>query len=250
MNVANASFSQIPFHQRIVDEVAEPHVRELVRDRLGDVELLDVGGLRGIEQQQRLAVGDEPGVLHRALREVRDRRLVELLLRVRDRVVVAEPVQGVGADLVRVPGQVQPVGTAGDPDRRRPRERRLGEAQTPDHDTHEVGRHHDRAVEPHPRIPRVGRLAPDLGRVRQRGQVLGDDQGHLERRLEVGLVPAREVAARVGRLEVRGDDDVLAAGVVGEARAVHPLHQIAELAGELQAQGVRAGRELPAAARA
>ena len=67
------------------DEVAEPHVRELVRDRLGDVEPLVVRRLRRIEQQQRLAVGDEPGVLHRALREVRDRRLVELLLRVRDR---------------------------------------------------------------------------------------------------------------------------------------------------------------------
>ena len=37
MKVANASFSQIPFHQRIVTRFAEPLVRELVRHDVGDV---------------------------------------------------------------------------------------------------------------------------------------------------------------------------------------------------------------------
>ncbi len=44
MNVANASLSQMPFHQVIVDEVAEPHVRVLVRDHVGDPLELGMGG--------------------------------------------------------------------------------------------------------------------------------------------------------------------------------------------------------------
>jgi hypothetical protein len=209
MNVANASFSQMPVPPAHRHEVAEPHVRELVRDRLGDVELFDVGRERRVQEQQRLAVRHEAGVLHRALREVRDRRLVELPLGIRDRVVLAEPVERVGRDLVRVAARCSRSGRHAT---------RIG-----------VGPANDGSVRPRPpttthtryvditmdrsnrtRVkPGSGRLASDLGRVRQRRHPVGRDERHLERRLEIRLVPAREVAPRVGRLEVRRDDHVV-----------------------------------------
>ena len=252
MNVANASFSQIPFHQRIVTRSPNHMWASSCAIGLGDVEALVVRGLRRIEQQQRLAVGHEPGVLHRALREVRDRRLVELLLGVRD-----------GRSSRRTsPGS-----------RRRPRSRsrpgaagrggrRPGSGSGPANDGSVRPRRPDddrtrgRSTS---RIDRANRTRTNPGSAGSRPisgvfvsavSVLGDDQRHRERRLEVGLVPAREVAAGVGRLEVRRDDDVLAAGVVGVARAVHPLHQIAELAGELQAQRCTRRSRAPPAARA
>ena len=79
MNVANASFSQMPFHQRIVTR-SPNHMCAISWAMVSATSsALVVGGLSRVEQQQRLAVGDEAEVLHRALREVRDRGLVELL---------------------------------------------------------------------------------------------------------------------------------------------------------------------------
>ena len=112
-----------------------------------------------------------------------------------------------------------------------------------DDDADQIRRHHHGVGEPDANEPRIGGLTTDLGRVRERGHVLGDHQRQRERRLQIGLVPAREVAPGVGGLEVRRDDDVLGAGIVGVARAVHPLHEIAEPARELQSQRVLAGGE-------
>ena len=74
-------------------EVAEPLVRELVRDDVGDVLELGLGRVLGIDEQQRFAVGDQAGVLHRALREVGDRHEVDLPVGVGDAVVVGEEPQ-------------------------------------------------------------------------------------------------------------------------------------------------------------
>ena len=76
----------------------------------------------------------------------------------------------------------------------------------------------------------------DLGTVRQRRQVRSDDQRDAEHRLEVGLVPRRERAARVGRLEVGGGDDLGAAVGSLIRRAIEPDQLVVQLAAEIEVQ--------------
>ena len=135
----------------------------------------------------------QPGVLHRALREVGERDQVELLLRVRDAVVVGEPVQGEGADLEREPGEVQPAGHGRRPGSASAPRRRLGEARGGPTTTPR-GRSTSRIVSANRTRAYPGSAgsrsisgAFEIA-VRSSGttSVIG------ERRLEVGLVPARE----------------------------------------------------------
>jgi hypothetical protein len=80
-------------NQRIVDEVAEPHVRGLVRDHVGAIEHL-VLRRRFVEEQARRVVEDGARVLHAAEGEGGNRHDVELAEGVRDGRVVFEPGQG------------------------------------------------------------------------------------------------------------------------------------------------------------
>ena len=79
----------------------------------------------------------------------------------------------------------------------------------------------------------------DLGSVRQCDQAVGDDERDAEDRLHVGLVPAREGAPRVGRLELRRRDRVRAL-VVGVGRPVEPTQLVVELAAEVDREGATA----------
>ncbi len=79
-------------------QVAEPHVRGLVRDQAGAAELL-VLRRRGIEEQGRRVVEDGAGMLHAAELEGRHQQEVELLERIRDRGVLLEPGQRRGVQI-------------------------------------------------------------------------------------------------------------------------------------------------------
>ena len=80
------------------DQVAEPHVGDLVADHVGDPLELDPGGLGRVDQQDRLAEGHAPEVLHRSEGEVGDGHQVELVGRVGDAEVVGEEAEGMGPD--------------------------------------------------------------------------------------------------------------------------------------------------------
>ena len=84
-----------PLHR---DEIAEPHVRGLVRDQARAAEQFHVG--RGfVEQQTAGAVQDRPGMLHAPVLKRRDQREVEFLERVVDAGVVFEPVDRSGVQV-------------------------------------------------------------------------------------------------------------------------------------------------------
>ena len=228
------------------DEVAEPLVGELVRDHVGDVLELGLGRVLGVDEQQRLAVGDEPGVLHRPLREVGQGHEVDLAIGVGDAVVVGEEPQRELAGLEGEPREVALAGQVHDAQRHAVDVERLGQLETAHHERHQVGRHRHRVGEPHPHPAVVGGLAVDLRAVRQRHDALGHHEGDAEDRLEVGLVPARERAAGVGRLELRRRDRVRAV-VVGVGRAVEAVQLVVQLAAEAHLE--RVGAPVPRARR-
>src|SRR5207245_8151889 len=72
------------------DEVAEPHVRVLVRDDVGDALELGVGRRALVDEQRCLPERDRAQVLHRARRKVRDREEVEIVDRIRTAVISIE----------------------------------------------------------------------------------------------------------------------------------------------------------------
>ena len=84
-------------------QVAEPHVRHLVRNHIGQVLQLELCGGGRVGQQQALAVRNGAEVLHRTGGEVGERQHVALIGGVGDAVVVLIPAQ-------RVSAHVQPEG--------------------------------------------------------------------------------------------------------------------------------------------
>ena len=101
MNVAKASFSHTPFHQRIVTRspnhmwASSCSMTSAMRSHLGPRRVGGVG------EELGLAEGDAAEVLHRARREVRDRDEVELVAGIREREVLAVVAQRVRRDLDR-----------------------------------------------------------------------------------------------------------------------------------------------------
>ena len=88
----------------------------------------------------------------------------------------------------------------------------------------------------------------DLGSVRDRRQALGDVEGDAEDRLELGLVPARERAPAVGRLHLRGGDDLLDAVVVDVRAAIEAAELVVEDRRRTRSRASRAGRDRASAA--
>ena len=162
---------------------------ELVRDGLGDVELLAVRGRGGIHEQRGFAVGDAAQVLHGTLREVGQRDVVDLRVRIRDAVVLGEPVEGVRADLQRERGDRALARHVRHPRRYAACVDGVRQLQVSDHERDQVRRHGHGVREDEPNAPVIEGRALDLGAVGQRRQVGSDDQRDAERRLEVGLVP-------------------------------------------------------------
>ena len=156
-----------------------------------------------------------------------------LSARVRDAVVVLEPAQREGADVEAEPGEVPLAGHVDDAQRDAVDVDRLGRLERADDERHEVGAHRHRVGEAHARpSPSPASVRPTSGPLDTASERRIDDQRDLEHRLEVGLVPARERAPAVGRLHLRGGDDLLGAVVVAVRAAVPAAQLVVEGAGE------------------
>ena len=190
----------------------------------------------GIDQQRRLPVRDAPEVLHGALREVRQGDVIDLRIRIRDAVVLREPVEGVCADLQRERRDGALARHVRHARRHAAGVDRVRQLQVTDHERDEVRRHRHRVREHEPHASVIERRALDLRTVRERRQVGSDDQRDTEHRLEVGLVPRRERATSIRRLEVgRGDDLGAAVGSLIRG-AIEPDQLVVQLAAEIQVQ--------------
>ena len=153
MNVANASFSQMPFHHFIVTRFAEPLVGELVADHVGHPLQLGLAHGLGVDEQEHLAVRDAAHVLHRAEGEVGQGDLVELVARIDDVVVVGEEAQRGLADLGGERREVAHARGVGDPHRRVVHEDGRRHLERPDDERDEVRRHLHRVEERDPGLP-------------------------------------------------------------------------------------------------
>ena len=239
MNVANASFSQMPFHQRIVTRSPNHMCASSCAIDVGDRGELGLGRLVGVDEQEALAVGDAAEVLHRALREVRERDHVHLRVR------------GTGCRSSRRR-------TAGRTRRPRPRTplrcpfpgRCTIRSGTPSTSTGSVAssgpttnatRYVDIGIvsanRTRTRPSPAGRRAPTSGPFEIASRPSSHHERDAEHGLQVGLVPARERAARVGGLELRGRDRARAARLVRRRSS-----------GRSRASGPRASRGTPGAA--
>ncbi len=212
------------------DPVAEPLVRELVRDHLGDPLLLrERGGLR-VEEQRDLAVGDEAGVLHRARLELRQADLVELPERVRDPEVVLEPRQYLDRDVLPESRERELRRLRERADRDTAHGERRVRVHLPEHERDEVGRERRRLREADaPAAAEV--LFAHRCSVREDDDALRRLDRELPGRLEAGLVEAGEDAPRIGGLELRRGEPV-ARGV----EAAEPVGHAARPA-ELERRG-------------
>ena len=181
-----------PLHRH---EVAEPLVRDLVRDDRRDVLAHAERGALRVDQQQPLAEGDRAGVLHRARGEVRDRDDVELAERVLDAEVVVVEGELLLGGLERKRGQSELVRRRAHADRRAVGRARPADEVADDHGD-EIRRHLRRRRERDGVLARLrSRRIRHLGAVRDRRVALVDHQRDLER----GLVDrARRTTGRPG----------------------------------------------------
>ena len=118
---------------------------------------------------------------------------------------------------------------------------RRGGLQRPDHEGDQVGGHDHGGGEAHPALAAgLGGLLCDRA-VGVGGEALVHHEGDLEGRLELGLVEAGEGPPGVGRLHLRGGDDVVRSGLVGEGGPVEAVQLVVEDPGEGEMQGGRPG---------
>ena len=210
------------------DEVAVPHVRQLVGDHLGgSLALVERRG-RWIEEEERLAEEHRARVLHRPGLEVGHGDEVELAVGVRDVEVVLETPERLGRRLEAELGEMAFARHVPDADRDRAEEplgRRLERA---DGEGEEIGRERRRRGEVDDAPP--GRVLLPLDRAVGDGpQPARHGDRQPEARLEGGFVEAGEDAARVGRL-------ALAEGVVTAVGAgrVEAAEVLVEASGEAE----------------
>jgi hypothetical protein len=128
-------------------QVAEPHVGDLVGDDIGERLQFVLRCRLRIGQQQALAIGDAPEVLHRARGEVGQRQHVELVGGVRDPVVVLVPAERERADLQPERREVSLARYVDDAHRHSVDVDGVGGLERPDDECHEVGAHHHRRPE-------------------------------------------------------------------------------------------------------
>ena len=192
---------------------------QLVGDHVDHVLQLALGGVLGVDEQQRLAEGDAAEVLHRSEREVGDGDEVQRVAGVGDVEVVGEVEERELGHVEPEGGEVELPRRAEQPQRGAGHVDRLGDLERTDDEGDQVGGHRHRLGEADPALT-VDHLVGHDGRVRDGVEVVVEVQRDGEARLEVGLVPAREGPAGVGGLELGGGDHPLDAGVVGEGGAV------------------------------
>ncbi len=222
------------------DQIAEPHVGDLVADHVGHPLELHPGRLVRVHQENRLAEGHTPQVFHGTEGEVGYGHQIEFVGGVGDTEVLAEVAEGMGPDGEGERGQVALARAVDDPQRDAVDFERLGGLQRSDHEGDQIGRHHHGGGEPDPALPvRSGALL-DHGAVGEGGEGVVDHQGDLEGGFELGFIETGEGTAGVGRLHLGGGDGVFGAGLVGEGGPVEPVELVVENAGEGQMQGGRA----------
>ncbi len=233
------------------DQVAEPHVRQLVQDCLGAIL---IGGISHLRAEHVVLVDGHAGdVLHRADVVLRDEDLVVLL----ERVPLAEPLDVV---VEALPGDVEDrlgVEIAGHRRAAGHRHRdhltvRRGvhiadDVVLPGDDRGDVGRDRRRRREPPGAGARAGLLRLRGRGVRQHRPAGRRGDRERERCLQVRLLECRVEAARVRHLEMRVE---VGPAVGGVDRAVQALPAVGVLAVSGDAQLVVGGQavELDAAA--
>ena len=217
------------------DEVAVPHVRELVRDHLARPLVLVERHGRRIEQEQRLAEEHRAGVLHRTGLEVRHGHEVELAVRIRDVEVLLEATQRLGRGLEPELGQVTLPRRVPDADRDVSEASLGGRLERTDGEGEQVRRQQwCRREADH---VAVGPVVLGLDRaVGDRTEAVRHGDGETEPRLERGLVEAREDTTGVGRL-------ALAEGVASAVgtRGIQPAQVLVQASAEAKAEPRVAG---------
>ena len=225
------------------DEVAEPHVRHLVGDHVGDALQLRVrrGGL--VDEEGGLAERDGAQVFHGAGGEVGNGEEIQLVAGVRQAVVALEELQRERAGGDAEARQRLLAGHAPDAERRLAHHDGVGGLQLAHDERHEVRGHADGVGEAHRLFARTRwTLGRDRG-VRHRGEALGHHQGDAEDGLEGGLVPAREPAPGIRGLELGGGDGVRHPGRVLVRAPVEPVQPVVEHPREGEPQPPLAGRD-------
>ncbi len=220
-------------------QVAEPHVRGLVRDHRGAAEQL-VLRRRFVEHQPRRVVEDLAGVLHAAELERGDRDEVELAERVRDRRVALEELERAGVqieDRVAIARHLGRVGFAMEHAEGAAVAFRGLDLEVAGDERDEIGRQRLGLRERHytvGRHPAPGCLtsaAPrQLGAIRRRLPFRRMLERQRPAALEVGLIEHRKRQPRPRRHEQRVEEIVAAierrvAGIEGDANRVGARRQ-------------------------
>ena len=138
-------------------------------------------------------------------------------------------------------GEAKLGGNAPDADRGRADAHGVGRLELADDERDEVGGHPDRVREREDLLAALAALGDDA-RVGDGGERRVDRERDGEHRLERRLVPARERAPRVRRLELRGGQEAGDAALVLVARAVEAAELVVQRAAEGQAQAPGARR--------
>ena len=222
-----------PLHRH---EVAEPHVRHLVRDDFQYPLLRLRRGVLRVVEQCGLAVGDRAPVLHRARCEVRHGDMVHLRQGIRDAEVVVHVAERGDAVLQREAAQLLLTPRCPDPHERAVL-RVAFDARHVAHDEREqVGGHRGRTLERDGLASSRGRLGGSDGHVGDGLQLLRHDERDVERCLHLGFVPAGERTTGVRCLELRRRETTLDAVAVHVGAAVEAAQLVVQLAGEVEAQ--------------
>ncbi len=189
-----------PFHR---DQIAEPHVRVLVRHYVRHPLELGARGFLAIDQQRGFAKRDCAQVFHRSRGEIGNGDQIQLVSGIGNAVIAAEMFQRSLADVDGEAAKMLFSGHRAYPERRLASHDGLGRFKFPDDKTDQIGRHLYRVGKYDPLFTAFGhsRFANDP-RVRDRGELLIDDQRDLVDCLECRLIPTRESAASVGRFEL------------------------------------------------
>ncbi len=211
-------------------EIAEPHVRRLVRDEAGAAELLALRRRR-IEQQRRRVVEDRARVLHPAELERRYEQEIELAPGIRDAGVALEPVERTGVqieDRVTVPRHLGGIGLAMEHAERPPGSLGGLDREPAGSEREQVGRQRLGFGELDDRP--LGALAGfERGAVGDGVPRRGDLEADLPARLEIRLVEAGKCQVGAGRHEQRVE--VL---VVAVERVVGSVEVDGDLVGALR----------------
>ena len=224
-------------------EIAEPHVRGLVRDHFVNALLRRGRGFFGIEKQCRFVVSNPAPVFHRAAETAGNGDLIELGQRIRKVEVVVEISQNLRRAFERV---TPPVGLTFCRDDANLSTGcfRFDQIQLAGDENIQVTRHRWRWCEAH--FFSIIDLALAFDRhVRNGEPVFRNDSIQLKSRAKTGLVPTREKPPRIRRLELGAERDLFRARtLLLIAHVEKPAPLLIDLAGKTKRERVRSGRKL------